>query len=440
MSRKIQNRLRAQHLDRAVVAMSSVFVQQIHLSIQFEERIDADRMARALRLCMDAEPVLGCRYVDRWVCPYWKRLPDEQLDRFSALQVTQGDEDANQAELDRFLARLVPYGEQPQLEALLLRYESFDRVIIKVNHQVVDAGGTKALGYLVAKMYRELSSNEDYHPVPNPGTRSIWQVYWKVLPRHFFRLLWLNAKENYRNSVPYLSIRYPSGLEKKGVPVFLFKRFGTDRVQSLKDYGKERGATINDVVSTALTRAYIRNTGWDGEGQLRMTGTVDLRRYLPEKQGMALCNLSSFYFANLGLDPGKSFDETLAKTKQRIDHAKRNLIGLPFSFGSVLLAAPMPEFYVKWLIARFLNYGGIKGNIPPSMTNLGPIVKEHLDFGSTQVSAAEVVVPTACPPFFVVGVSGYNGTLTFSTGFYESAVPKRKAEELFEFLDEELPG
>lgn len=439
MNPVIPKRLPSVHLDRAVIAMSSVFVRQIHLSIEFEGHIDADRLARAMRLCMDAEPVLGCQYVDHWIFPSWKRFSDEHLDQFAMLEIEEGDDETRQSALDRFLGRQVIYEEQPQFYALLLRHDRHDRVVIKVNHQVVDAGGTKELGYLIARMYRELGKDSNFLPGPNSGSRSIWQVYKRVLPRYFFKLLWLNAKETYSNSVPFQSINFPSGFEKKGEPVFLIKRFSPDRVDTIKNYGKKKGATINDVVATALTRAYIRIAGWDKRAQIRMNGTVDLRRYIPQKQGEALCNLSSFYFTNLGLDPGGSFDETLGKIKKRIDHAKKNMIGLPFLFGSILMAAPYPEFIMKWFINKFMSWGGKKGNIPPSMTNLGPILEDRLDFGYPEIKRAEVYVPSACPPLFVTGVSGYKNALTFSSGFYESAIPKEKVEKMFDFLDEELP-
>lgn len=419
--------------------MSCAYVPQIHLLIDFEKRIDSSRMYKALRIILDAEPVLGCRFVPRWIKPYWTRLTNDETVKSALMREQTGDEPALQNAFEHFLAEPMNELQGPQVKAVLLRGKESDRLIVKLNHQVVDAGGAKDFGCLLASLYRKLDNDPDINPLPNFGTRSLRQVYGQF---SFIRLLRVMRQffiESWGNIAPYKSITYPSGNEKIGTCSFVFKRFSRQRVSSLRTYCAKRSATINDLMVTALLRAIVRQIGWSWNGAARMVGTVDLRRYLPDRRAKALCNLSSFCFLNLGQNLGNGFDETLSNVKKNIDARKADNLGLGFIFGSYLFMLPYPFVMMKVMASCIFYKLATTGNVPPLMTNLGPINVQGLDFGSPHILAAEILAPPCCPPFLVVGLSGYKDTLTLSVGFFESAMPRIKLEELFEFVDQELP-
>ena len=68
-----------------------------------------------------------------------------------------------------------------------------------------------------------------------------------------------------------------------------------------------------------------------------------------------------------------------------------------------------------------------------------PFDVEAIDFGSPRLLAAELTTPSGCPPFLVLGLSGFGNKLTLNSGFFESAIPKAEIEQLFELIDQELP-
>lgn len=436
----IPNSISARFCDNANYALSWAYVPQIHLLMQFAGRLDSDRLKRALNLTLYAEPVLGCRFVPRWIKPYWDRIAGDELDNSTFFRELTGDELTLKNALEGFLVEPVNALRGPQVKALLLRDESGDRLVLKLNHQVVDAGGTKEFGYLLAALYRELGNNPDIKPSPNLGTRSMRQVYGRFSKRRLLSILFTYFKEFLDSSIPYRSITYPMRSDATGRRTFVLKRFSGERVRSLKAYCAEMDATMNDVMVAAMLRAYARKTGWSGNGALRMVGTADLRRYLPKQRAEALCNLSSFYFIDLGRNLGALFDDTVSRVKGQIDGLKTDNLGLGFALGTYLIMLPYPFGLKRLLLREFFSKLASTGNIPPSMTNLGTIDDTALDFGSPDITAAEVLVPPCNPPFLVTGLSGYRDTLTLSLGFCESALPRAEVIELFEVVDQELPS
>jgi len=430
----------ARFCDNGNYALSGVYVPQIHLLMEFDGGLDSDRLKRALRLTLYAEPVLGCRFVPRWINPYWARIADDQLDNSDFFRVFTGDHLTRETALNDFLVQPINELQGPQVKALLLRSEGGDRLVLKLNHQVVDAGGTKEFGYLLASLYRALGKNEDITPSPNLGTRSLRQVYGRFSKRRLLSILFTYFKDLIDSSIPYQSMVYPMKSAANGRHTFVMKRLSGERVGLIKAYCAQMDATINDVLVAAMLRSYARKTGWSGNGELRMVGTVDLRRYLPDQRAQALCNLSSFYFIDLGRSLGAQFDDTLSRVKEQIDGLKADHIGLSFALGTYLLALPYPFCFKKLLFREYFSKLATTGNIPPSMTNLGKIDDTALDFESPEITAAEVLVPPCNPPFLVTGLSGYRGTLTLSLGFRESALSRCEVTELFEVVDQELPS
>jgi NRPS condensation-like uncharacterized protein len=424
---QIPHRFRTHTADRGMDILSEFFVPRIQMLIDLEGPLDPDRLAEALRLSLDAEPVLGCRFVPRWICPYWERL--EKVDPAHLLKTDQTPEE--------FLAADFDEKQHTQLQALLTKD---NRLILKVNHQVADAEGTKEVGYLVARMYRKLGDDPTYRPEPNLGSRSLKQVYRRFVPRRFFGLLGRVFRELWGNIRPLKSMNWLSTSERSGAPVYVFKHFTKERLDTARSQVAELGPTLNDLMVAASLRAIAKHTNWAKDGVLRLTGTVDLRRYLPEKKGAAICNLSSFYFVNLGYDLGTNFIETLSRVKKQIDQLKTDYFGLSFIFGGYLAFHPYPFALARRIMRWFFRYLLRKGNFPPALTNMGNIDDRLLDFGSPRVAHAMLAVPAGQPPVLAPGITGFRNSLSMSAGFYESAMPRTKMEDLFNLIDNELPG
>ena len=430
----------APFLDTVQYTISSIFVLQIHLVLVFDRHLDETCLKKALRLVLDREPVFGSRFVVRFGKALWQRIERDRLDKTELLRTVSGEGIDGPPERRIFLAETIDETKGPQLKALLERGAGRDILVIKANHQVVDAGGTKELGYLVATLYRELNKNPDFSVTANRATRSLSQVFTGMSGFRLLKIFGQFFQENASLMIPLKSMVFPSGMEQSGNYAFSIMRLDQERVDRLIAYCRRQEATLNDLFVAALFRTMIEVVPWQTDSTLRLICTVDLRRYLPGKSAPALCNLSGFFVPNLGRDPGEDLDQTLSKVKAFVDRRKENNIGLSFILVDGLMGYFLPFGILRTMMRQIVEKITRSRNMAPALTNLGPIDADRLDFGGFQPAAAEVLVPPTCPPFFAIGLSGYKNSLTVSIGYYASAISPDDIRRLFNKLDSVLPG
>ena len=220
--------------------------------------------------------------------------------------------------------------------------------------------------------------------------------------------------------------------------VFIHRVIPADRIARLSDYRKVYNATINDLMMAAFLRALAVVGNWDGQKQLMLNTTVDLRRYIPEQRAKAVTNLSTGVacYPNLGTDLGKDFASTLELISTITRERKANWLGVANLIGWFRLLVLSPHGpaigMYKHSLERLIKSHGI----PTSFTNFGLISEDSVIFEKAPLNA-RVLPPPAYPPLFSAGVSVYAGCLTVSSGVYPSQ--KQIAERLFDRVLFELP-
>src|SRR5689334_3963303 len=112
----------------------------MHAVVSLSECLDDARLMRAVRLTMDAQPILGCKFVPHWFRPYWKRY--ENLDRMEFCNIRAG-RNRPQDVHDFFVE---PLYKLP-VRVLVLRGEQ-ERLCIKLDHRVGDGTSLQEYAYL----------------------------------------------------------------------------------------------------------------------------------------------------------------------------------------------------------------------------------------------------------------------------------------------------
>jgi NRPS condensation-like uncharacterized protein len=165
----IPQRLPAPALDQMAYQFSPLSDGQIRCVLRFDGALDAERLARAFRLSLDAEPVLGCRFVVRRGRCDWARRAD--LNDLAHCPVAMF---ASQERLDEvleqvLLAPLDPFAGPP-VTGRLLRGAT-DTLIVKINHFAADGFGLLQFLRVLAAIYGELGARPGYQPTPNLASR-----------------------------------------------------------------------------------------------------------------------------------------------------------------------------------------------------------------------------------------------------------------------------
>jgi len=426
------NRERAPMLDRTLYAMRAVGEWHIGLVLAFAGRTEAPRLAAALSHSLQAVPLLAGRLVTSRRAAHWEW--PRQAPPLDCLTTAEGEwpEPGNHP----FFLQPMDHGRGPQIQALLLRGAT-DTLCLKLSHYAADAGGVKEYAYLLAELYRRLADDPDYRPPELRFSRSMRQIgdlypgrgKWRILRR-----LLAEVRANPRRPHPYVLPGKVAPAENRR---FLVRHLEPPAFRALVDWAKPRGLTINDVLVAGLLRALTSLAADDAERVLRIIGTVDLRRYLPDKR-IVIGNLSGWVYANFGTKRGDNLEETAALVGREMRRLKTGTLGLSQMPSLWLLNRCLPLSWEGGFYRAVMKIFTKNNSFAPSLTNMGPIDAARLAF-EPPLRRAYLIVPLIFPPVFGAGISGFRDTLTLTGGFCASGTDPALIEELFDAWMGELP-
>jgi NRPS condensation-like uncharacterized protein len=432
----IPSRFRCVFGDQAVFGMRRFFDGQLHCIISFDGRIDESRLAKAVRLTLEAEPILGCQFIERWRRPYWQRRSDlDCIELFSLVETTLPED-----EILKFMVMPVDLSGHPLVRCRVIRGRS-DTLCIKIDHLVVDAGGAKEYAYLLASIYRRLSDHPAFVPEPNVnGRRSMRQLgeqFGFMDKLKIIRRAFRDMKSLY---FPRAHWAFPSCSADASEPTYILRHIRQEQFLAMKRLGEKHHATINDMMLTAIFRALYDIIRPPPDVPLRLTNTVDLRRYMPSGKAEALCSFSGFSYPNIGTEPGTAFEDTLIKVRDDMNARKADYFGLGDLAQGMAVFKCLPFGLACALFQRAWGQMITAGILPPDFTNMGAIDPGQLDFGAPGVTDARLTAGRTFPPFFGMGVSGFRESLTLSVGFCQTAVQRALVERFFDRIIRELPA
>lgn len=420
--------------DYLVDYISDSSDMMIQLELDFDQRLDAGKMARAAELMMDAEPILGCRLVKTNRKLHWERLDEEKRAAFLIAKDEQEYEAFKFGEIDTY--------KGPQLKVCLWRSPDGDRLLLKVAHQTADMGGVKEISAKLSEIYRNLAVSPDYRPEPNiNGSRSLRQplrhLPWYAYPYISVASLWIELPTFMHRSVQTL----PRTDGASGARTYIHHAIPTARVSAIVDYSHAHNATVNDIFVTASLRALSNMGSWDKRSRLRLETTIDLRRYIPSRHGDAIANLSTMVFGwpSLGTDPGRDFADALNRITATTRFGKSHWIGLENLIVPTALFALLrgwPGGYGIKIHKKLVDTVYYEHMPEHCFSNGGPVASTDVDYG-VQPRSVRFLPPTFYPQLpLLFSLTGYNGSLTLSAGVYPAQ--KEDAEKFFEAIVKEL--
>jgi NRPS condensation-like uncharacterized protein len=367
--------------------------QQLCMILGLNGKIDEAVLARAVRLTLDLEPVLGCCFVENCGKPFWSRRSD--LDHFELCKVSDG------GSFNDFVNEAVRADVDPLVMVRVFREDGADIVCVKVNHSACDAGGLKQYVHLLSSVYSMLVAGEECSLKPNFGRRDQTQIFERVKPSK-------SALHGF--PTPTWALPQEPDFER----LHSFRVIPKTEFVAMKNYARRRKATITDVLLTAFYRLLFDLNSIGEDKPMINQVSIDLRRYLQGGKAEAICNLSVALYMSLERKRGETFESTLQRVREALNKVKEDSPGVDSARGLEYLYGQGYNGLEKYLSGSAEM--GRKFNVTfPLLSNFG--VLPDYQFGDLKLMKAYISSPIMYPPGLMPGFSTFNDEMTLSIGY-----------------------
>jgi NRPS condensation-like uncharacterized protein len=400
---------------------SKVFAdQQLCMVLKLSGQIDETSFAKALRLTLDQEPVLGSRFVENCGNPYWGRRDDLEKIMICSVIETPSPEQ----EIMTFVNEALHADRDPLVVSKIFREKEADTVCIKVNHSACDAGGLKEYVSILSDVYSRLCEDPRYSINPNLcGRRNQSQVF-----KYIKEFSSIEPKGGPR---PTWTLPQKSGVS----PMRSIRHIPKERFVTIKKYAHDKKATINDLFLTALYRTLFEINNTEYKVPMTIQVSIDLRRYCLDNEAEAICNLSGALYPGVERIQGEVFEKTLERIVFFMRKLKDNYPGIESAKGLEYKYGQGYPIMEKWIIESGVLMR--KHNLTyPLLSNFG-ILKGY-NFGGLLTVKGYITSPIMYPPGFMLGVCTYNEEITLSIG-YCGQENHRLVESFLDVYLEEIP-
>ena len=422
----IPERFPATGTDTAVSITRAVTIHRLGLRLVFGGALDADRLSRAVRLSLDAEPILGCSFRTDSFKAFWQRIGDlDTADPNSVLQSGDPERDmvAFQAQ------ELSDAG--PQVAVRLFRSAGGDALGIKLSHVAADGQATKQYAYLLADIYSRLGADPGWTPEPDLTARPTARDVWRELD--------LAQQRRAKRAKSWVMPNWEIASKAQSGKGLTYRSITLEpvRFHALKSYGEERGATVNDMLLTGFFRACVRAFLPPVGTRLSLMCTADLRRYLPAADRLPIADISISGSLDIERVDGESFDETLCRVRERMGAWADTCYGAGPALNAERMTGLGYKMTKRLLEATFRMSGG-PGRTYPWFTNIGVIDEGRLAFDGLVPVAGSMYGPAAFGASVVPTISTYRDSLTVCMGFCTGDFESGTVDRVLGLMGEEL--
>lgn len=402
--------------------------------LKLDGKLDFERLTKAVRLTVDAEPVFGCSFV-KGNPPYWKRLTNIDEIEFCSFEETT---DVNEA-VKIFLNSRLDMDNDSKVKIRLIRSERYDVLALKINHACCDGTGVKEYIQLLSDIYTKIDgSDEAYTPKPSTRGRSDQDRLFQSLGIENPSDSWIPGSD-----ISSPTWAFPWLQDTSNKTQIVTCKLLPDQLDRISTYAKSKGATYNDMILVAYYRAML-SMGQPLYGvPMAVNVTVDLRRYLPDKKTEAIRNFSGSVNTSLSMVKNESFEETLSRVVYMMKEIKNGYPGLQSAIG----LERVETISFKEVLAYYQATSKSDKEMPhvfcgkrciPALSNLGILSKSLIKFGNVTAIDYFIVPPVVSAPGILLAVNTYNDVMTMAAGFFENTVNYVDMERLLNNIKHEL--
>lgn len=419
-------KIRLTLLDKVNVVLEQFGDHVMHLVFAPEKMLDAERFSRALRLSLDAEPILGCRLVGGVITPRWLRWEAHELDRFELCRVVAAVDVEEQ--LQAFLLQTMDCRVEPMVQARIFRS---DHDVVCLNVSCVPIDGRGLLIYLerVFRIYDRLADTPHYIPPSSGfGLRSTDALvryfrWWEV-----FSLLYFGLRNQWQDRRTAHNWKFPVRESPRMARAFHHYQFQPATLDVIEAYRHQHGVTFNDILLAAFYHAMQRIIKPASGTVCCVLNTYDLRRYEKAPAPARVANYSSFVNCNVRLDRGLSFQSLILRVREAMAERKRHFPGItegPFIWP---LFRFVPFALARRVVAALLQH---RGESIPVLTNVGVIDMQKLRLDGAPLRWLLPYAPLEYPPKLTVTLATVGRRVTLSLGYSRLHFDEQQVRDLF---------
>jgi NRPS condensation-like uncharacterized protein len=421
----IPERIPAPFGDIAADAMDPMMEMVLGVRLTFAERLDAEVLARATRLLLDLEPVLGCRWDETKRGTEWVRCADpDSWDVFSTVESTDPEVDAS-------IFYATPFDPRgPRIAVRLVRSPERDELVVRFDHVAGDGWSVKEVGYLLAETYTALLADPTYVPATHAAPRPTHEDVWNALTDEQ-RLVAADAP---KPGGSRWTMKLPRGAGRGYVERTLV--LAPERVAAIRTYAHARGGTVNDALVAAMVRSAAAFSPPKRGVDPGVSISADTRRFASDPRLERIANIATTQNVVVEYVHGETFDETLAHVTAAVKPYKDCL----WTVGAGLTGKPMSASAVRNMFRFMAMMMKVLHAAAIVSMNLGDLDEERLSFGMARPERAYATGPIPRFTGFGALLTYYRGAITLGMGTRREVMDPAILDRYLAGIDEQLDG
>ncbi len=395
----------------------------VRIALRYPGRLSAEILAQAAEAVVSRVDVLHASFRSTPLDAYWIYNEDFSAGDFFALQETAENP---MILAEQALVQPVAPDAKTQLHCTLVQGAAESVLVLNISHLCVDGGDGKYLLGKLVEAYNRIArtGTADGLEIKN-GSRSAFQVYKELDHRELLAAI--------KPDMSGVKTEFCFPEEEPGRPNIVWKCIPAAIVRPAAGYGKERNATVNDLLLAACYRAYAKLFDSAPGEALSIMSMMDLRRHCKDGECEGLCNMSGSLPTVLEHGVSGSFADTLEEVAAQTRSAKENPIAGLSGMPLIHTAAKTTPLWVLLKVAH-----KVYGSMSIGLTNMGNIPCDALVMDGMHPTGGIFGGPLKKKPGMQISAAGFDGAVTLCCVGEYGDEDAKLIQRMLDLIEQEL--
>ncbi|WP_159520624.1 hypothetical protein [Sunxiuqinia indica] len=396
--------------DQMQVFCKHIADHQIRMILKFNSMLNDSLLRAAIEIAIRQNPIIFAKFVEEDKHAFW-RFSRSEVDKVFLYKECNDPEPV----LNKTILERIESSTEPQLFITLIRSKrsKSDILVLNCNHAITDAAGVKNFAYQLAELYNDVLNNLTFIESPYHPMRSLTVLSNDLKFKQKLDVLKVTASN--KKSAP--TFHRPIKVDQLQNPDFKIYSVAPAAFERIRNFGKQHGATINDVLLSLFYKTFKSLLPNVNETN-RLSYASDLRVFMAAGEYDVLSNFSAIH--NIDIDNSiVVFEDIVKEISRQTTIRKQKKYSLADFPVIAMLFKVMPYNKLKNVFHKqFDTIKEGKLHAAPSLTNIGVIEETKLNFDGMFPENAYVLGGVNHPALFQIAVSTYKKQMTISIGTY----------------------